>query len=43
MAEILPSLKNFENKKVDKFFSELVNFSLSKNPRGFGGRSPRRL
>ena len=32
MAEILPSLKNFENKKVDKFFSELVNLSWRCHP-----------
>ena len=32
MAEILLSLKNFENKKVDKFFSELVNLSWRCHP-----------
>ena len=32
MAEILLSLKNFENKKVDKFFSELVNLSWRRHP-----------
>jgi hypothetical protein len=32
IAEILLSLKNFENKKVDKFFSELVNLSWRCHP-----------